>query len=429
MRRWPERRAVVLAAAAAAYAAVLAATRLTDEPSLAVLHVVPVMLVALELGLRTGLAASVAAAVLTAVVGGWPGDTLGLIAQTAALLAVGAVAGRFSDRLREAHERDRRLLESGLAVANAAGGAALPAAVAEAALRTPCATGAVVAIDGLPPARAGHAGAQRTREQIAARGTALGRIELSHHARIAPEDAAALELLAMQAGLAADNQRLLHNEREAAAVAAELRRVRDELLAQRSGLGRLLEAEEDDRRRIADRLHEDLAQVLAAVLLGLRMVKRGASGDQAVPLDELHALLVGVLDDMRGLATALRPFSLAQLGLGPALETLADTVRASRAFDVELEIGDLHDAVPEPLRTNAYRIVEQAVASYDPGTAARIAVNERGQRLEITLTPRAGAPAVAGRARSAVMAVTCWVGRGDAAAIRLPLPEPEPRAA
>ena len=92
------------------------------------------------------------------------------------------------------------------------------------------------------------------------------------------------------------------------------------LLEQRTGFGRLLDAQEDDRRRHADTLHEELAQVLAAVLLNLRMLRR--QGLDEASFDELHGQVVSVLDEVRHVATELRPSSLAQLGLVPALEAL-----------------------------------------------------------------------------------------------------------
>jgi hypothetical protein len=230
IRRWPERRAVVLAAAAAAFVAVVAATRAADDPALGLmlLNVLPVTLVALELGLWGGLLAAAAAIALVLVndAGGHPElEPLGVVTRSLAFLAVGAIAGRFSDRMRDAQHRDRRLLESGLALASVPSREALATAVAETVLRTPGATGAVVEVEGGPVVRAGRWGDARPVASIAARGATLGRIELAHRSRLMPEEAAALELLAVQAGLAADNQRLLEREREAATAEAALLRV------------------------------------------------------------------------------------------------------------------------------------------------------------------------------------------------------------
>ena len=163
------------------------------------------------------------------------------------------------------------------------------------------------------------------------------------------------------------------------------------LLEQRRGFGHLLDAEEDDRRRHADRLHEELAQVLAAVLLNLRLLRRqGVDGES---LDELQGQVVGVLDEVRGLATELRPSSLAQLGLVPALEALDG---------VSVEAEGLPEPVPEPARTAVYRLVEHVVAAA-PG--ARVRVSAANDRLDVVLDADllGPEPVPAARARIALL--------------------------
>ena len=240
------------------------------------------------------------------------------------------MGGRFSDRMRAVHAREQRLLDSALELGEPDAYHRLPGIVATAALRTPRVTGAAVELDGIGSAVAGRMEGRHTTTPVFARSTRLGRIEIAHRSSLDPEDAAALELLALQAGLAADSNRLLD---------------------QRSGLGRLLDAQEDDRRRLAETLHEELAQVLAAVLMGLRMIRRHGADDRT--LDELQSQVVGVLEELRGVATTLRPSSLAQLGLVPALEA---------RDDVAVEAAGVTEPLPESLRTGVYRLVEHVLS-------------------------------------------------------------------
>jgi len=196
------------------------------------------------------------------------------------------------------------------------------------------------------------------------------------------------ELLAIQANLAAENRRLLVQEREMAALEAEL-------LDQRTGLGRLLDAQEDDRRRHAETLHEELAQVLAGVLMSLRALRR--QGADSTSLDEVHGQLVGVLGELRDVATAMRPSSLAQLGLVPALEALEH---------LSVEADGLPEPLPEPLRTGVYRLVEHLLASAEPG--ARVRLSAADGRLDVVLDAelRGGDPLTATRARVALLGGT-----------------------
>ena len=246
IRRWPERRPVVLAAAALTFAAVAAAVVAAGDPALGVLSVLPVMLAALELGLVGGL---VAAAGATALV-----LADGAVLPAVAPLAVAAVAGRFSDRMRAVHARGQRLLDSALALGEPGAYHRLPGIVATAAVRTPRATGAAVELEGIGSAVAGRMKGRRTSTPIAARRALLGRIEMAPSAgALDPED---------------------RRRPGAAGPPGRARRRRPAPAQQRCGLGHLLDAQEDDRRRLAETLHEEPAQVLAAVLMRLRMLRR-----------------------------------------------------------------------------------------------------------------------------------------------------------
>ncbi len=398
------------------------ARRANGDPALALglLYVLPVMLVALELGLAGGLAAAAPAIVLLAGDHGQELDALGVATRSVALVAVGAIAGRFSDRMRAAFFREQRLLDSGLALGATGSRERLLHAVAVAARRTPRSHGALVELDGVAAAEAGRLEGLRTVTSILARGEPVGRIVVAHGGRLRHEDRAALDLLAVQAGLAHDNQRLLAHAREAATLEAELLRVQDDLFEQRSGLGRLLDAQEDDRRRAAEMLHEDLAQVLAAVLLGLRMLGREAPEQDGVSLDELHAQVVGVLADVREVAGALRPSSLAQLGLVPALEALAQDGLA-------IDATGMTGAVPEPLLTGVYRLVEQAMTAREAGRPGRLRLAVDAGELDMTLElefKRSAEALAAARARVALLGGTleCEPVHAGTARMRIRVP-------
>ena len=426
VRRWPERRPVVLSAAAAGFAGVFAASYAVDdaETALAVLYLLPVMLVALELGLLGGLTAAalaVAFVILGAALGHPTLDALGVITRSVAVVATGVIGGRFSDRMRAAHAREQRLLDSGLALSEAAAGGDLVSAVATAAARTPGADGVTVELDGATTAVRGRTDCQLSGAPIMARGVRVGQITVMHRRALGTEDRSALALLAMQAGLAADNQRLLANEREAAALGAQLRQTRDELREHRSELGHLLGAQEDERRRVAETLHENLAQALAGVLLGLRMLRREDRGDA---LEDVHGQVVGILDDLRDVATGLRPSSLAQLGLVPALEGLAHRVEGG----LSVQADGVPEPLPEPLRTGVYRLIQDALAAARPAAPARLRVHgtDRSLDVDLRLELEDAAPLAAANAWAAVLGGSLHVepssGERTKLHARLPLP-------
>jgi signal transduction histidine kinase len=141
---------------------------------------------------------------------------------------------------------------------------------------------------------------------------------------------------------------------------------------------------------VAEKLHEELAQVLAAVLWGLERMPADAAGAPRGPLPELRQQVVSVLDDLRELAGSLRPASLDQLGLVSALEYLAERTRAEAGVNLSISAGPVPARLPDTVQTGVYRIVEDAIGVLgDPdggSPAVRVELSESGDVLRTVLT-------------------------------------------
>ncbi len=378
----------MLGAAGLALAGLALAIHASGDADLAVLAVVPVILVALELGLRGGI---VAAALGCALIALAPLDAdggthlAGMLARGFAVVFVAVIAGRFSDRMREVQRRSAQTLQSGLRLSALGDKDALAVAVAQSAMRVVEADGASVDLDGFGTARLGHAERRATITPVQVRGRGLGEIEVSKRSGLQPEDRATLRLLALQAGLAVENLLLLERERERVAVEGELRAARSRLDEQQSVLGQLVKGQEEERVRVARKLHDDLGQILAAVLWGLQLLPVDT---QNPTLPELRGQVVSVLDDLRDLAGSLRPPTLDQLGLVSGLEFLAERARQRDGVDVSITARPLPPDLPPEVQTGIYRIVEDAIAQLgrDAGsTLAELSTEEGVVRLAMIL--------------------------------------------
>lgn len=122
---------------------------------------------------------------------------------------------------------------------------------------------------------------------------------------------------------------------------------------------RSLQATEAERRRWARELHDDTLQELAAVKLGL------AASLQSETADGMRSAIRWAMEavenrvaSLRGLIADVRPASLDELGLQPALESLAERVR-DRGLTVRLDV-DL-DYESGRSRTRPVPVVEDAV--------------------------------------------------------------------
>ena len=372
-----ERRQVLLGAAAALFVAVFAGMVVADDESLGVafLAVVPIVLAALELGERGGVVVGSIAVgvVLVAAVLGHPAMGPAAVAVRGfVFLAVGVVAGHFSDRMRAAQEREERLLRSGLKLSAAGSREHLAGEVIEEVLAMPGVHASEVTVEGVTFACGRTVRGHRFAAPMLAHGVEIGRLEAFHNAPLSPEDRAALQLLARQTALTAENLRLLGLDRERAALEVRLREVGQDLLESRSGAGLLLQAQEDERRRLADKLHEDLAQILAAVLMGMRMLERQSPDGRAATMQQLQEQVSQVLSDVREVARELRPAVLDQLGLRAAVEALARTAREAGA-DVSLDVVSVPEHLPEGLETTVYRLLDDAIEATS------------GDRVQVTL--------------------------------------------
>jgi signal transduction histidine kinase len=429
VRRWPERRRVVLATASGLLAAVAAAELSTDDAALGLsfLAVIPIVLVALELGRRGGIVFALLAfaAVAAASLAGPPElDTVALTVRGVVFLATGAAAGRFSDRLRAAHAREEQLLRAGLRLGDAGGHDRLAELLAREAMAMPGTIGAVARIEGVPDVRRGRPDGVRASVPMDAHGLHVGVLETVHASPPEPEDRAALAVLARQAAIVAENLRLLNIDGQRAALESRLRDVRRELLDSRSGTGLLLQAQEADRRRMAVKLHEDLAQVLSAVLLGLRMVERSNGAGPHPSLVELHEQVAGVLAEVRDVARELRPVVLDQLGLVAGLQGLAGAAqeRGARAgLRAEIALPDM----PDEVETAIYRLVEDAFA-VEPGAGADVDLRGVEGGVEIAVALAAASPdtllALRTRVESAGGTVTTSTTAAGGTALRATMP-------
>ena len=158
----------------------------------------------------------------------------------------------------------------------------------------------------------------------------------------------------------------------AALIAARIdRRLRAQAVISR----RILAAREDERRRIALRLHDDLGQMLTALRLNLQ---RLAPREDASIVGDSVALVDDSLARVRALSVELRPSVLDDLGLGAAVDWYArrSAERAGFAVAIEDELGPAR--LPESIETAGFRIVQQALTN--------IARHANARRVSITLT-------------------------------------------
>lgn len=132
----------------------------------------------------------------------------------------------------------------------------------------------------------------------------------------------------------------------------------------RDAVRRVLEAQEQERARLARELHDQTGQALTSILLGLKALEDAVdTADGRASAASLRELVVGTLRDVRNLAVELRPAALDDFGLVPALERLVDTFRENTGIDVSLEASIGQERLGSELETTFYRLVQEALTN------------------------------------------------------------------
>lgn len=139
--------------------------------------------------------------------------------------------------------------------------------------------------------------------------------------------------------------------------------VRDQEHTRRGLLQRLLVAQEDQQRRIAQDLHDHAGQMMTALIIQLAQLATRAEqvdGQMAGALRKLHTLAQQGLDELRKLVYELRPSILDDLGLGPTIRSYVDSLLRPAGLQVELHIGEMGHRLPPEIETIAFRIIQEA---------------------------------------------------------------------
>ncbi len=137
-----------------------------------------------------------------------------------------------------------------------------------------------------------------------------------------------------------------------------------------------LQAQEEERARVARDLHDQVNQSLTGVLLRLEAAKAAAPPELEVEIAETSALAHQAMDELLTVARQLRPTALDDLGLKAAIAGQVDQLGRSGlevSFDCE---GDLGDLDPDT-QLVIYRVSQEAV-----GNAIR---HSDGRRIEVML--------------------------------------------
>lgn len=142
-----------------------------------------------------------------------------------------------------------------------------------------------------------------------------------------------------------------------------VQRIRTAQAEMHNYIGAVTRAQEDERLRVARELHDQTAQALVALNHQVQMLKPFLSDDPeaTILMSETRLNITQSIEDLRRIVRALRPVSLEQLGLAPALQMLARDLDLGDQMTIQFE----KQGTPRRLSTEQeivlYRIAQEAL--------------------------------------------------------------------
>ena len=138
-------------------------------------------------------------------------------------------------------------------------------------------------------------------------------------------------------------------------------------------LKRVIAAQEDERKRISRELHDQTSQSLTSLMLGLKAIQEAETlADVKQYTQEYRSLIACSLEEIQNLAFELRPSSLDDLGLVPALKRYVQEISRRKDIDIDFHWKDYSRSIlREEEETIVYRVVQESLTNIIKHAAAK----------------------------------------------------------
>jgi signal transduction histidine kinase len=182
--------------------------------------------------------------------------------------------------------------------------------------------------------------------------------------------------LATQAAIAIENAKLYQEVREKERHLQDL-------------VERMIQAQEEEQRRVAYDIHDGLAQLMVSAhqhlqTFGMLHQRQDPRADSA--LAKGLFMLQKSIEEVRKVIAGLRPAELDDLGLVPALQLYVQSLRDDLGWQVDLVESAGKDRMPATVEVTAYRIIQEALTNarrHGEAKRARVELRREGNSLHI----------------------------------------------
>jgi signal transduction histidine kinase len=123
---------------------------------------------------------------------------------------------------------------------------------------------------------------------------------------------------------------------------------------------RLIDAQEEERARIARDLHDDVNQRLALLAIGIEQLRQGSAGSSA-ELDELVRQTDEISADIQSISHQLHPSKLEYLGMVSAIRSFCKESEEKQKVDIHFSNENVPATVPREVSICLFRVLQEAL--------------------------------------------------------------------
>ncbi len=151
---------------------------------------------------------------------------------------------------------------------------------------------------------------------------------------------------------------------------------------------KLIDSQEQERKRLSRELHDEVGQILTALRVRLGRIE-SSNSESLEHLIAATELADRSLRSVREMARGLRPAMLDDLGLGPALQWMGRDFAKHNELDVDVKIESEIAGLGDAQRTCLYRVAQEALTNcvkHAKAKSVQIQLQESGSEVVLTVT-------------------------------------------
>ena len=155
--------------------------------------------------------------------------------------------------------------------------------------------------------------------------------------------------------------------------------------------GRLITAQEEERKRVARELHDDINQKLAALSISLSKMKKRLepTNDLNDPIADLQTRTSELTDDVRRLSHRLHPDTMEHVGLVVALKSYCVEFSKNNGISIHIDVPDRVEPVRPEVALCLYRVAQESLENIRKHSGAndvRVTLTETQDGVELFIS-------------------------------------------